>query len=68
MTLFLWENVDDLTDRYHSDGGLVIVAKSLDRARELMPVVRGIEPDKSFKLVGRAIQEEVTVFPNAGCC
>lgn len=36
MNLYLWYSVSDLTDSYHSSGGLVVVAPTLERARELI--------------------------------
>ena len=35
MKLFLFERIDDLTGRYHQEGGLAIVATNKDRAREM---------------------------------
>lgn len=36
MRLFIWQRVDNLTYHYHPEGGLVVVAKDLERARELI--------------------------------
>jgi len=37
MKVFIWERVTNATNEYHSSGGLVVVAASLERARELIP-------------------------------
>lgn len=67
MLLFLWKRVDDLTTKWHSDGGLVVVAATLERARELCPAVNETPPDKTFTLADPC-DEGVFIFPNAGCC
>lgn len=36
MKVFVWENVDNLTENYHDSGGLVVVAESLERARQVV--------------------------------
>jgi hypothetical protein len=33
---FIWTSVGKLTDHYHREGGLLVVAYSLDAARELI--------------------------------
>lgn len=47
MNIYIWQSVDELTTSYHSDGGCVVVAPSLDRARELLtePYCDGIMHD-----------------------
>lgn len=36
MKVFIWDYVANLTNAYHSSGGLVVVAASLDDARVLI--------------------------------
>jgi hypothetical protein len=36
MTIFVWHSVRNLTTNYHDDGGLVVVAESLEAARDAM--------------------------------
>jgi hypothetical protein len=36
MNIYIWYGVANLTTNYHSGGGLVIVAPTLERARELL--------------------------------
>ena len=71
MRVFIWEYVEELTDNYHSSGGVAIVAKSLRSAEKLEPRIKGIKPSRSYQLATgrqRAHKEEVFIFPNAGCC
>jgi hypothetical protein len=76
MKLFLWNNIDNVYDRYHSDGGVVIVADDLATARSLIPRARVRfeegpqiigDPDAVYEIAGDA-QTAVFIFPNAGCC
>lgn len=66
MNIYIWERIDELTDNYHAAGGLVIIAESEERCKELEPKIKDQKPDRAF--VTNAIIEEVFVFPNAGCC
>jgi hypothetical protein len=78
MTVFVWDDVDDLTRSYHSGGGLVVVARDLEHARELV-VLESLREGSSLDLkelpgeptatyrTGVA-EPRVYVFPNAGCC
>jgi len=36
MKIFVWQCAGDLTTSWHSGGGLVIVAESLEQARDMM--------------------------------
>lgn len=75
MKLFIWEDIDGITDMWHDGGGLVIVAEDLADAlaqwtarseiggtRDVLP-----EPDQVYELTGES-ERKVFVFPNAGCC
>ena len=76
MKLFIWERVDHVTDRWHDDGGIVVVAADLDKAREEMhahaiPVdceAYRIDPDCVYQVADTDEPGVVAVFPNAGCC
>ena len=35
MTIFVFRRIDQVSESWHSEGGLVIVAKNADHAREL---------------------------------
>lgn len=76
MKLFLWEEVDHATERYHPEAGIVVIAESLERARDLLrrpdeyvPSNCGAytqEPDYTTEVTDT--QERVFIFPDAGCC
>jgi hypothetical protein len=82
MKIFIWSNLMKVSRRYHSEGGLVVVAESLEAAREIIREqvdapkdvhskaldcdAKTTEPDEVFD-VGEA-KEYFCVFPNAGCC
>ena len=71
MKLYMWGNLPALTDRYHDDGGLVIITdrdpnkvwrdySSKGPLRELP------EADTTMEVISD--KEQVWVFPDAGCC
>lgn len=75
MKIFIWERVENLTDSYHHEGGLVIVAESLNDARALYlkeyPNMKDcealeIDPDFSYSVISD--EAKVFLFPDAGCC
>lgn len=74
-TMFVWENVSGLTTSYHDGGGTVVIAESLDAARDLLKsdgvVSSGSEvftqePDYTASVVSE--EDRVFIFPDAGCC
>lgn len=76
MNIYIWFDVNDLTDRYHNSGGLVIIASSLESARESFLKEHPeqdkcemfiIEPDETFALNGN-VTNRVYRFQDAGCC
>jgi hypothetical protein len=69
VNVYVWEDLDGLTDSWHDGGGVLVVAESLDRARALIPGKgdRDYEPDLVLPVAGDTA-ERVIVFPNAGCC
>ena len=75
MKLFIWRNLRQVTDRYHDDGGVVVVAETLQAARALIPrVVRDGDtemaigaPDAEYELRG-SDTPRAFVFPDSGCC
>jgi hypothetical protein len=44
VKVFVWRRLENLTDSYHSEGGAVAVAETLDRARELFRTGKPQEP------------------------
>ena len=72
MKVFVWEDVDECTESYHSEGGVVVFAESEERARELANSIEGcnIRPDE-HPTEERECQdgpEKAYIMPNAGCC
>lgn len=81
MKLFLWEELDHLTGRYHSGGGLVIIADSIERAKEIAKEHSDkyqketdgapcfiIDKEPDIILNTDATEEAFYAFPDAGCC
>lgn len=71
MKVFVWDNLSRVSDNYHSDGGLVVFAETLERARELatergVTFKEGEEVDDVRVVDGGS--EVVYVMPNSGCC
>ena len=74
MFVFIFESIDNLTDSYHSDGGLVVIAPDVATARALAEA-RGVSfteqeiaSVKSYQLASREEETRVFIFPDAGCC
>jgi hypothetical protein len=72
MKVFVWEDISNLTDNYHSDGGLIVFAETVERAIE-MAIEQGVTFHESeltaddVRIVGGG-EEKVYIMPNAGCC
>jgi hypothetical protein len=77
VTAFIWRMVENMTTSWHDGAGVVAVAGSIERAKELVEAARekghktdGIAigpPDATFEAVP-GTPEQVHVFPDAGCC
>lgn len=74
MKIFIFSDVEQLTDRYHSGGGLVVVAENEENVKELIkdhPYIELTEVDWKYVDiydVTTEVDSEVYVFPDAGCC
>ena len=72
MKVFVWHRVNQCSDNYHPDGGVVVFADSEERARELANAINGCSiksdefPDDVRDVVNGV--EQVYIFPDAGCC
>lgn len=72
MKVFVWERIDNATDNYHSEGGLVVFAETEERARELANAKNGCkltpeeDPDEVRDVDGG--EEKVFIMPDAGGC
>lgn len=73
MHLYIWQYVDGVSSSYHSGGGLAVIAKSLEQARDfILDKLPGcgaqtIEPDACLEL-RQDHEPDLWVFPDAGCC
>lgn len=71
MKIFIWERLENVSDNWHREGGLVIVAETLDEAKALVANNEYIKIDKAPDYVYE-ISKEATkrfiVFPDSGCC
>lgn len=76
MNLYIWQDLDRMSDSYHTEGGLVVIAPTLHAARERLRATPGIpadsdafakEPSATYE-IGVEHDECVIDFPNAGCC
>lgn len=84
MQIFIWDFTSPVTGRYHPEGGLLIVAKDLDEAREAWSKhVDSTHDDPWGKIPDKTAtddkpdftyptspdeDENVIVFPDSGCC
>lgn len=73
MHIFIFSSIENLTNRYHSDGGLVVIAPDITQAIEQATsdgvtfTGEEIAAVKSYRLADDA-EQEVFIFPDAGCC
>lgn len=71
MKLFVWDRVEKASPNYHDEGGVVVIAGSLERARELVEKqapgceAATVEPSLVRECEG---PEYLTIHPDAGCC
>ena len=84
MKLFLLKDVENLTHKYHKNGGLVVAAEDLDAAKaaialsaegeyagdrgRVRPVVTDAEWAEAVVYDVGDAAPAVHLFPNAGCC
>lgn len=72
MKLFIWEYVYDLTDNWHKEGGLAVIAKDLDSARKIIegkaPNCSALNEQADFTTSVEEGEEKIFIFPDAGCC
>jgi hypothetical protein len=72
MKVFVWERIDECSDSYHPEGGIVVFADTEERAREIANAVQGCAilpteiPDDAREVMGG--DERVFIMPDAGCC
>uniref|UniRef100_A0AAU6VZJ0 Uncharacterized protein n=2 Tax=unclassified bacterial viruses TaxID=12333 RepID=A0AAU6VZJ0_9VIRU len=66
MKVYIFNYVDEITSNYHDGGGLVVVAESLERAKEMFPQIGDTAPDDILETSEKF--EKSYIFPDAGCC
>lgn len=70
MKVFVWIEVDQMSNNYHCNGSVVVFAESESRAREIANVNGcAIKPEELPVDVRECSGEEKAYWmPNAGCC
>lgn len=77
MNIYIWERLSRMSSSYHPEGGVVVIAESLERAREHAKEINAVPkdsdifeklPDCCFELASKEAMEQVFLFPDAGCC
>lgn len=76
MKAFIFDYVDNLTERYHSGGGLVVIAENKDAVRRILTEQKyedvKLSDDEWTKVIiydlSGPVEPAVYIFPDAGCC
>lgn len=72
MKVFIWQYVDQCSENYHSEGGVVVLAEDEAYARRMANAVDGCSikdtemPDYVRDVAG--CEGRAFIFPDAGCC
>jgi hypothetical protein len=66
----MWHRIDNATNNYHPEGGVVVFANTEERARDIArlqgaDIAPDEAPDEVRKTQGK---EAVYIMPDAGCC
>jgi UDP-N-acetylmuramate-alanine ligase len=74
MKLFVFQYIGQVSENYHSGGGLAIVANDEEHVKELVQKEEYIEvSEKDWEQVviyniSDNTEAKIFVFPDAGCC
>lgn len=76
MKMYVFERVDKVSEMYHPEGGLMVVAKDRDHAKSLIEAEPEVEvTEVEWKDVTEYYLDDfyryeprVIAFPDAGCC
>jgi len=80
MKVFIWKTHDNMTHNYHSEGGAVAIAETLDEARLMLAKdssiygsIEGLafmtlDPDIVVDAPLFTGEKYAEIFPDAGCC
>lgn len=71
MNLYIWQSVSGVTEYYHSEAGLAVVAETEDDARALVQLdgreIKWAAPSAVIR-VADDTAPIAWIFPDAGCC
>jgi uncharacterized membrane protein YvbJ len=75
MNMFIFENADKVSDKYHEGGGLAVVAADIEHVKQLVEATNGsvrlsdddIKQVIVYPLKGKH-EAKIFAFPDAGCC
>lgn len=78
MKAFVWKRLEKVTDNWHPEGGVLVIAQTLDKAQEMLAAanIRDVSesalpaPYLEMDIDTRAqnVDPQIVVFPDAGCC
>lgn len=73
MKLFMWDYVGNATSNYHDEGGIVVIAETLERAREMISSDKEREKCEALTKEPDLVREcegpeHISVHKDAGCC
>ena len=72
--MYVWERVSGLTSNWHDGGGTLVVADSLEFARELLQAngvsksCEALTEEPNISTSVEINEDLVVIFPDAGCC
>ncbi len=72
MRIFIWSDVDKVSESWHADGGIAVIDETLEDAREAIRKkcpndceALKVDPDLNALIDA---PKSIFIFPNAGCC
>ena len=74
MKTYVWHNLENLTDRWHTEGGLLIITDGepltdwLKYRDDRTPDLREDLPEPDLTFNCDATEKAVYVFEDSGCC
>ena len=74
MRIFIFEDLNQVSSRYHSEGSLAVIAKDKEHVKELIKDYDYIEiMDEEWENVvvyelNGDVEPKIFIFPDAGCC
>jgi hypothetical protein len=74
MKIYVFERVGKVSNNYHEEGGLVIIANDIEHAKELINKTDDIDVTddewskvESYELAEN-VEPKIWAMPDAGCC